>query len=361
MAVKIRLARHGKKGFAFYHIVAADSRAPRDGKFIEKLGTYNPNTNPATIDLNFEKALDWLLKGAQPTDTCRAILSYKGVMYKKHLLGGVAKGAFSESDAEAKFNKWLSEKQTKIENKTNKLASDAKSAEKSRLAAETKIKEERAAALAEKKAAAEAAAREAAEAAAAESAAPLAPARMGGSSSSRRGRSSCRGIVTTVMLLSVARVSKLFGVEGGVLLNLYTTFPDDFSTEEPLFVKIDSLAVPLFCDRFERRGKTNALATFADIDSARRAEEFIGRELYLEHEDDENDEFYLEDLIGFRVRIGTLKGEITDYYDSEANPLFEVEIGGKRILVPAVEEFIAGIDFESRTVKMVLPEGLIEL
>ena len=130
------------------------------------------------------------------------------------------------------------------------------------------------------------------------------------------------------MLLSVARVSKLFGVEGGVLLNLYTTFPDDFSTEEPLFVKIDSLAVPLFCDRFERRGKTNALATFADIDSARRAEEFIGRELYLEHEDDENDEFYLEDLIGFRVRIGTLKGEITDYYDSEANPLFEVEIGG---------------------------------
>ena len=114
------------------------------------------------------------------------------------------------------------------------------------------------------------------------------------------------------MLLSVARVSKLFGVEGGVLLNLYTTFPDDFSTEEPLFVKIDSLAVPLFCDRFERRGKTNALATFADIDSARRAEEFIGRELYLEHEDDENDEFYLEDLIGFRVRIGTMKGEITN-------------------------------------------------
>lgn len=103
------------------------------------------------------------------------------------------------------------------------------------------------------------------------------------------------------------------------------------------------------------------MATFADIDSARRAEEFIGQELYLEHEDDENDEFYLEDLIGFRVRIGTLKGEITDYYDSEANPLFEVEIGGKRILVPAVEEFIAGIDFEGRTVKMVLPEGLIEL
>ena len=156
MAVKIRLARHGKKGYAFYHIVAADSRAPRDGKFIEKLGTYNPNTNPATIDLDFGKALDWLQKGAQPTDTCRAILSYKGVMYKKHLLGGVAKGAFSEAEAEARFNKWLEAKAGKIEAKANKLATDAKSAEKARLAAEAKIKEERAAAIAEKKAAAEA-------------------------------------------------------------------------------------------------------------------------------------------------------------------------------------------------------------
>ena len=168
MAVKIRLARHGKKGFAFYHIVAADSRAPRDGKFIEKLGTYNPNTNPATIDLNFEKALGWLLKGAQPTDTCRAILSYKGVMYKKHLLGGVAKGAFTEAEAEARFNKWLEAKVGKIEAKSNKLASDAKSAQKARRAAETKVNEERATAIAEKKAAAEAAAKEAAEAAAAE-------------------------------------------------------------------------------------------------------------------------------------------------------------------------------------------------
>ena len=165
MAVKIRLARHGKKGYAFYHIVAADSRAPRDGKFIEKLGTYNPNTNPATIDLKFDRALDWLLKGAQPTDTCRAILSYKGVLYKKHLLGGVAKGAFSEAEAEARFNKWADEKQGKIEAKSNKLASDANAAKKAQLAAETKIKEDRAAAIAEKKAAAAAeAAAEAAEA-----------------------------------------------------------------------------------------------------------------------------------------------------------------------------------------------------
>ena len=130
MAVKIRLARHGKKGAPFYHIVAADSRAPRDGKFIEKLGTYNPNTNPATIDLKFDRALDWLQKGAQPTDTCRAILSYKGVLYKKHLLGGVAKGAFSESDAEAKFNKWMTEKESKIAAKVSRLATEAKNAEK---------------------------------------------------------------------------------------------------------------------------------------------------------------------------------------------------------------------------------------
>ena len=162
MAVKIRLARHGKKGAPIYHIVAADSRAPRDGRFIEKLGVYNPNTNPATIDLKFDRALDWLLKGAQPTDTCRAILSYKGVLYKKHLLGGVAKGAFSESDAEAKFNKWAEEKQGKIDAKSNKLASDANAAKKAQLAAEAKVKEERAAAIAEKKAAAAAEAAEAA-------------------------------------------------------------------------------------------------------------------------------------------------------------------------------------------------------
>ncbi|MDR2890611.1 MAG: 30S ribosomal protein S16 [Alistipes sp.] len=166
MPVKIRLGRHGKKGYAFYHIVVADSRAPRDGKFIEKIGTYNPNTNPATIDLNFEKALSWLQKGAEPTDTCRAILSDKGVMMKKHLLGGVAKGAFSESDAEAKFNKWLEEKNAKGAAKISKMAGDARDAAKARAAAETKVKEEKAAAIAAKKAeaAAEAAAANAEEA-----------------------------------------------------------------------------------------------------------------------------------------------------------------------------------------------------
>ena len=107
MATKIRLQRFGKKGKPFYHVVVADSRSPRDGKFIERLGSYNPNTNPATIDINFEKALEWVNSGAQPTDTCRAILSYKGVLYKKHLEGGVKKGALTAEQAEAKFNEWV--------------------------------------------------------------------------------------------------------------------------------------------------------------------------------------------------------------------------------------------------------------
>ena len=108
MAVKIRLARHGKKNFAFFHIVVADSRAPRDGKFIERIGTYNPNTNPATIELNGEKALDWMFKGAQPTDTCRRILSYKGILLRKHLQEGVKKGALTQEAADQKWNAWVS-------------------------------------------------------------------------------------------------------------------------------------------------------------------------------------------------------------------------------------------------------------
>ena len=157
MPVKIRLSRQGKKGYAFYHIVVADSRAPRDGRFIEKLGVYNPNTNPATIDLCFEKALDWLQKGAQPTDTCRSILSHKGVMYKKHLLGGVAKGAFSAEEADARFDKWISQKDGQVASKVKKVTDDKAAAEKARMQAETKAKEDKAKAIEAKKAAAAAA------------------------------------------------------------------------------------------------------------------------------------------------------------------------------------------------------------
>jgi small subunit ribosomal protein S16 len=145
MPAKIRLQRHGKKGKPFYHIVIADGRAPRDGKFIEKIGTYNPTTNPATVTLNEEKALTWLDNGAQPTDTCRSILSYKGVMYKKHLSGGVKKGALTQEQADAKFEAWIAEKATKISGKVDKLADAKKEAYKKRLKAETVVKEAKAA------------------------------------------------------------------------------------------------------------------------------------------------------------------------------------------------------------------------
>lgn len=147
MATKIRLQRHGKKGRPFYHLVVADSRAPRDGKFIERIGSYNPNTNPATIDINFESALDWVQKGAQPTDTARAILSYKGVLYKKHLLDGVTKGAFDAAAADVKFEEWLKGKDAKIEGKKDNLAKSQQDAKKATLEIEAKKKEEMAKAL----------------------------------------------------------------------------------------------------------------------------------------------------------------------------------------------------------------------
>ena len=167
MPVKIRLGRHGKKGSPFYHIVVADSRAPRDGKFIEKIGTYNPNTNPATIVLNFDKALEWLQKGAQPTDTCRSILSAQGVLYKNHLLGGVKKGAFTAEAAEVKFNQWMEQKANRIAETKSKIAGDKIARQKARQEEEKKINEQRAEALAAKKAEAEAAAAAAAAEAAA--------------------------------------------------------------------------------------------------------------------------------------------------------------------------------------------------
>ena len=153
MPVKIRLTRQGRKKRPFYHIVVADSRAPRDGRFIESLGIYDPNTNPATIDLNFDKALDWLQKGAQPTDTCRAILSYKGVLIKKHLLEGVKKGAFPEEEAEKRFNKWVSEKEGKIKAKMDRVQKAKEDDAKQRLENEAKVKEAKAEEIAKKRAA----------------------------------------------------------------------------------------------------------------------------------------------------------------------------------------------------------------
>ena len=183
MATKIRLQRHGHKDYAFYPIVIADSRAPRDGRFIERIGSYNPNTNPATISLNFERALYWVNVGAIPTDTVRNILSREGVMLMKHLQGGVKKGAFTEEEAQKRFEAWKAQKQAKLDAIRNKERDDKKAANKKAIAEEAKKNEAKAEAVAKKKAeiaaakaAAEAEAAKAAQEAAAQEAAAEAPA-----------------------------------------------------------------------------------------------------------------------------------------------------------------------------------------
>ena len=177
MAVKIRLQRHGKKNFAFFHIVVADARSPRDGRFIEQLGSYNPNTDPATIVLDFDKALAWLKVGAQPTLTVRRILSYEGVLLKNHLDGGVAKGALTQEQADKKFADWKAGRDSKIEAKKQGITKAAAAAVKAATEAEAKVNQERAEAIAKKKAEAEAAAAaKAAEEAAAAAAAEETPA-----------------------------------------------------------------------------------------------------------------------------------------------------------------------------------------
>ena len=147
MATRIRLQRHGKKGKAFFHLVAADSRAKRDGKFIEKLGIYNPNTNPATIEINFDRTLSWVQVGAEMSETARAILSYKGVLHKNHLLNGVKKGALSTEQAEAKFAAWLAEKDAKVSGKSEGLAKNAAADKAARMKAEAEANIAKAAAL----------------------------------------------------------------------------------------------------------------------------------------------------------------------------------------------------------------------
>lgn len=151
MPTKIRLQRHGRKGYPFFHIVVADSRSPRDGKNIEKLGTYNPNTQPATIDINFDSAVNWIMSGAQPSDTCRAILSYKGVLYKKHLQGGVKKGAFDQAEADKRFAAWVADKENLIIKGAEAVVKSKQALKKDLLAAEAKKNEAIAAKVAAKK------------------------------------------------------------------------------------------------------------------------------------------------------------------------------------------------------------------
>ncbi len=165
------------------------------------------------------------------------------------------------------------------------------------------------------------------------------------------------------------RINKLFGTGGGLRLTCYDAFPEEFDPATmPLIVEIDGLDVPLWCEEFDYVGAQGASVRFADFDTERRAEELIGREFRMELPDEElpDDEFYMEDLIGFSVEIyelnseRTFEGEVSDYYDSEINPLFALSIAGREVLVPAVDEMIGGIDFEAQTIKFILPEGLID-
>jgi small subunit ribosomal protein S16 len=162
MAVKIRLARRGRKKLAIYDVVVADARAPRDGRFIEKIGTYNPNTPVAAIKLNDDKAFQWLMNGAQPTDTVRAMLSYRGLLYKKHLQIGVIKGALSQEDADKKLEAWMKDKEATIEGKEKSIADKSAAEKKARLEAETKVNEARAEAIRKRQEEAEAEAKAAA-------------------------------------------------------------------------------------------------------------------------------------------------------------------------------------------------------
>jgi small subunit ribosomal protein S16 len=178
MPVKIRLQRHGKKGKPFYWIVAADARSKRDGRYLEKLGTYNPNTNPATVEVKLDNAVNWLEKGAQPTDTARTLLSYRGVMLKHHLNGGIRKGALSQEEADKKFAVWLEEKEAKIQSKKDGLSQSESELKAKRLADEKAVSDKRLAdaAAAEAEAAAEEAAADSTEAEEATTEAAEAPA-----------------------------------------------------------------------------------------------------------------------------------------------------------------------------------------
>lgn len=175
---------------------------------------------------------------------------------------------------------------------------------------------------------------------------------------------------------AVAKVGKSFGTQGQLTINLYDTFPSDFTTEEPLFVYVDKLAVPLFLDHFERRGKSGGVVIFADFDTTHRAAELIGKELYLglteellgieseeEEERGKDDELYLEDFVGFEATFEgtTLTGEIVDFEDDDWNPLFIIDIEGREVMIPATDDFIVEYSVGRRTIRFDLPEGLLTL
>ena len=265
MAVKIRLQRHGKKNFAFFHIVVADSRAPRDGRFIEQIGSYNPNTNPATIVLDSERALAWLKVGAQPTLVTRRILSYEGVLLRNHLDGGVAKGALTQEQADQKWNAWKAQRDAKIDAKKEGLVKDAKEAKKVALAAEKKVNADRAEAIARPS--------------------PRRPRNLQ-LPSARPLRKLLRQRLPRKLpkrplrkhqqrlkqmsgassdFLQIARVLKSNGTEGEVLVGFRDMDPEDLNLKEPVFIEFDGLPVPFFIESFNRRGTSRALMKLTGI------------------------------------------------------------------------------------------------
>lgn len=278
MAVKIRLQRHGKKNFAFFHIVVADTRAPRDGRFIEQLGSYNPNTNPATIILDGEKALKWLNVGAQPTLVARRILSYEGVLLRKHLDGGIAKGALTQEQADAKWNAWKAERDAKIAAKKAGLVKDAAEKAKVALEAEKKVNAERAEALAKK----------------AENSPRLSARllkRQLQQRPPRKPRQQLRPLLRLQRrpnpmsrakseLLRVARVLKSNGTEGEILIGFREISPEDLNQKEPVFITFDGLPVPFFIESFSRKGTNRALAHLTGVKNLEDAEELVGKDIF---------------------------------------------------------------------------------
>ena len=350
MAVKIRLQRHGKKNFAFFHIVVADSRSPRDGRYIEQIGSYNPNTNPATIVLNSERALAWLKVGAEPTLTARRILSYEGVLLRHHLDGGVAKGALTQEAADKKWNDWKAQRDAKVEAKVSGIKNAAIEAKKAAKAEETKVNEARAEALAKKAAEAAAAAKaaEAAEAAeeaaeaVAEEAAAEAPAEEAAEAPADRG-----------IMLQIAKILKSNGTDGGLLIGVRDIEVGQIDLQEPVFIEFDGLPVPFFIQDLQQRGTSKAIIHLNDITSLADDEEVVGRGIFIEGEWEEEEEL---DFTGWTLlNRGERVGTVTGMEPIPGNLCLYIG----ETLVPLHEDLIRSADAATRTLDLDLPEGLL--
>ena len=368
MSTKIRLARHGRKGRPFYHVVIADSRAPRDGRYIEKIGTYNPNTNPATIDLKFDRALYWLMTGAQPTDTASRILSYKGVLLKKHLLEGVKKGAFDEAAAEAKFEAWMKEKEAKIQAKIQKLAQAGDAAAKAALEAEAKVRAAKEEIIAKKKAelaAAEAAKKAEEEAAAApeEAAAEL----------HRLPKllllNNFLVMITREDCFKVGEVAKTHNLQGEVVITTDSDLLEKYA-DEPVFLLLDGAPVPFFIadEGLTVRNHTSYIVKFDYVDTLAQAGRLVGCEVLFEKEllegqEPEESGYDIFELIGFEVKdqVSEETGEVADVADYSGNVVLTVSIMNKEILLPLSENYICEIDFEHSRLLVQIPRELVEL